>query len=250
MAAGKNKLVRYMRLLFHGYNLSGDSRKFDELSNSADAVDMLGWSDAAHNYLSDAHRNTGVKGYQALLNDATAGALTALQQTAGTMKERALSVLLGSLAEPAIGDPAYVLASVLMSDNAGLDGGAVVLQCDFMADAAQASASNDQPWGVVLHPETSLAATTNGASVNNGAATTNGLHANIHVTVSSGGTWAFKIQHSTDGAAWADLVSFTINGSAINSEHVSVAGTVNQYLRFVATRTSGSVTPFCTAARN
>lgn len=250
MAAGKNKLVRFMRLIFGSYNLSGDSRQFGELSNAYDAVDMHGWSDAALNYLAEGHRMTGVKGYQALMNDATLGAYTALKQTAGSMNQKALSVLFGSLAEPVIGDPAYLIGAVQLADPADYDGGAVVLKCDFEADAAQANASNDNPLGVVLHPETSLAATTNGASVDNLAASAAGGHGNLHNTVSSGGTWAFKIQHSTDNSAWADLVSFTINGSVVNSEGVNVAGTINRYLRFVATRTSGSVTPICTFARN
>ena len=249
--AGKNKTLRWMRLYVGGYDLSGDSRTFSSLDNFFDEADLTGWNEAVYNFLAGSPRHTGVRGYQALLNDtASSGAHSLLKQVAATPNTNRLSLLFGGGAAPAIADPAYIMASAQMGDVRGLEGLSPILTCDFLPDAAQFTNVEENPFGVVLHPATSLSATTNGTSVNNGGSSANGGHANLHITVTSGGTWAFKIQHSPNDSAWADLITFTADGSAITSEQGNVSGTIDQYTRFVATRTSGTVTPICTLARN
>lgn len=249
MAAGKNKLLRFTRLLYGGYDLSGDSRKIDSLDNDYEAVDFVGWSDAHHNFLAG-WRSMGVKGYQAFINDAAAGAYTAL--LAGDAASSRLSVLFGSLAEPAYGDLAYLLGSSQIKLQANFDGGAGVLQADFMPDAAQLDSNAVNPLGVVLF-NGALAATANGTSVDNLAASLLGMHANLHITVSSGGTWSFLIQGSTTDA-WAGeettTASFTLTGAAIGSEQIVAAGTIKEFQRLRAVRTSGTCTVVCTMARN
>lgn len=59
-------------------------------------------------------------------------------------------------------------------------------------------------------------------------------------------TYVVKIQHCTtiDGV-YADLITFTANGSAITSERQTVAsGTINQYVRVLATRTGSAGNSF------
>jgi hypothetical protein len=237
--------MRYARLFIGGYDLSGDSRSFDRLENMFGFVDLTGWNQAIHNGLADKLRMMGVRGYSAFLNDAASGAFGVLKDPAAGLE---LSILFGGNAEPTYGDPAYLLAAVQMATQGAFDTGAAVINTDFLPESG---ISQDYPLGVVLFPHTlSLAATTNGTSVNNLASSAYGLHANLHVITTASGNFAFKIQHSTDDAIWADLVSFTINGSALASEHIAVTGTVNQYLRGVATRTAGTVTVVMTAARN
>lgn len=240
---GKNKLLRYTRLFVGGYDLSGDSRNLDSLDNSYTAVDLTGWSEAVRNGLADMLRATGVRGYQAYINDLAAGAFGVLKEPAAGLE---LSVLLGGNAEPVTGDPAYILAGVQLSAQASFESAAGVLKADFVPEAG---IEQGNPLGVVLFND-ALTATTNGSSVDNGAATSAGLHANLHITVTGSGNYAFKIQHSTDNSTWVDLVSFTITGGALASEHVSVSGTVNRYLRGVATRTGGTCTAVMSAARN
>ena len=246
--AGKNKTLRWMRLFVGGYDLSGDARTFDRLENGFAEADLTGWSEGVRNFLAGDARATGVRGFQAILNDATTGALTLLKQTAPT--NRVLSMLFGGGAEPAIADPAYLLGAVQMGDVAALDGLTPVLAADFLPEQGQFSDNSRNPFGVVLSPATSLSATTNQASVDHGASSANGGHANLHITASSGGTWAFKIEHSTNDSAWSTLISFTLTGSALASERLTVSGTVNRYTRFVATRTGGTVTPVCAFARS
>ena len=241
----KDHLLRWTRLYANGYNLSGDARTFASLENMLGEVDVTGWSEAVRNYLADGMRMVGVRGFQALLNDAASGAFGVLKNNPSGLE---LSLLFGGAGEPAIGDPAYLLGALQLMDNAGLDGQAHVINADFLPQAGIATVAN--PWGVVLHPATSLAATTEAASVDNGAGSTNGAHANLHVPVTSGGEWEFTIEHSPDDSAWATLITFAADGSAIASERQSVSGAVDQYVRAVATRTGGTVTPVITFARN
>jgi len=80
-------------------------------------------------------------------------------------------------------------------------------------------------------------------------ANTNFTQDDLHITATSSGNFAFTIEHSTNGSAWATLGTFTTTGGSVTSEYKSGAGTVNQYLRFVATRTAGTVSVACAIAR-
>ena len=245
MAAGKNKLTRWMRLYFNNFDLSGDARTLDKLDSFVGEVDLTGWSDSVKNYLSDLVLQTGIRGFQALLNDATGRAFTRLNSPTGLAAKR-VSLLLGSGAEPVAGDLAYLLDGVDMSDQAGWDGKAAAFKADFLPVAGVA---HGWPWGVVLMPLTALSNTTNGTAINNLAESLNGWHSNLHIMVSSGGVWAFTIEHSTNGSSWSTLGTFLANGGTVNSEYLAGTGTVNQYVRFVATKTSGTCTVACTFAR-
>lgn len=247
---GKNKSTRWMRVFVSGYNLSGDARTFGELMNRFEGIDYTGWSESVHNYLSDGRRMVGITGFQAFVNDTAGRAFAALKHASSLANRGNVSMLFGGGAEPEIGDVAYHIPSIQIIDTTGFDGGAGVINADFRFDTADFTANFDAPFGVVAHPETSLSATTNGASINNGASSPDGLSAVLHVPVSSGGTWVFKVQDSPDNSAWADVLTFSANGSAVASEFASASGTVDQYIRFQATRTSGTVTPVCTVARN
>ncbi len=248
--AGKNKLMRWMRLYAGGYDLSGDSRTFGALLNSYQPVDVTGWSEANHNFLADLRRAVGITGYQALMNDTAGQAFAVLKNPD---QQVPISLLFGGGAEPTYADPAYLLGSVQMSSPMGWDGGAAALTADFMPDSREADANTGNPWGVVFYPATSIAVTTNGTVVDNLAASTAGAHANLHITATASGVWSLIIQASTTGAFAGEettLLTFTPNGSAVTAEHISVTGTIPRYLRFRAVRTSGTTTFLVTFARN
>lgn len=247
MAAGKNKLMRFTRLYFGGYDLSGDQRTFGSLENSFEPVDMTGEKDAVENFLSNKRRKVGVKGYQALLNDASGGAYTILKNAPQT---GIVSVYLGGGDVPAVGDMAYILPAVQLSDTTEFSPGVGALSTDFEMNEAAMSSLVDSPIARVLEPKTALTITTTGTSVDGVAGTTLGGRANLHVFVSSGGTWVFTLEHSTNDSTWTTLATFTANGSSVTAEHKTVSGTVNRYTRFLATRTSGTCTVACAFARN
>jgi hypothetical protein len=102
---------------------------------------------------------------------------------------------------------------------------------DMSAEAAEDAAD----LGVSLHAHSAETASTDSTSVDNAEATTNGGVASIHVPAISGTdtpTLTPKIQHSSNGSTWVDLVSFTAL-TAIGKQRIEVAAgtTVNRYLR-------------------
>jgi hypothetical protein len=58
-------------------------------------------------------------------------------------------------------------------------------------------------------------------------------------------TYVVKIQHSANNSTWADLITFTADGSAILAERQTLAsGTINRYRRVLATRTGAAGNSF------
>lgn len=90
--------------------------------------------------------------------------------------------------------------------------------------------------GLLLHGLTTETAasgdTTGAASVDNGASSANGLTADLHVSELTLGGYTnvtVKVKHSVDDTTYVDLITFA-NVTAIGSERLTVAGTVNRYL--------------------
>lgn len=239
----KNKLLRYARIIVGGYNLSGDARVVDNLLNNMGEAEMTGWDESVKNYLADKVRNVGIRGFQAILNDATGRGFDVLKNPG----DEVLSFLFGSGGDPDFGDPAYLMSAIQMMDNASFDGAKGIITADFLPK--QGLGIN--PIGRVLHPITLINATTTGDSVDDLAASSDGWRANLHILTTASGDYAFKIQDSANGSDWADLTdgAFTLDGSAVGSESISGTGEIRQYARFVATKTAGSCTPVCTLSR-
>lgn len=242
-ASGKDKLTKYVRMLVDSVDLSGDVRTFATATDTVTEAATWGLSDTAYNYLSSGERMVGITGYQALLNDtAVTGAHTVLSASGTT---HLVTVLFGGDGAPAVPDPAYILPGVEMAVSVSINEKMATLSGDFMPSTGDAPGA---PWGVTL-ANAALTATTEGASHDNEAATTAGWQASLHITVSSGGEWEYKVQHSTNDSDWDDLGTFTLDGSAIGSQHLSGTTEAYQYVRLLATRTSGTCTVACAFAR-
>ncbi|HEY7824685.1 MAG TPA: hypothetical protein VIG24_17725 [Acidimicrobiia bacterium] len=125
---------------------------------------------------------------------------------------------------------------------------------DVVAISAEVQADGGLFSGVALNAlEVVSSASGTTASVDNGAGTSGGLLANLHVTANDrDGAATFKVQHSTDGLSWVDLVTFTsVSASTTGGESITSTGTVNRYLRgtYALAGASGSVTYHISAAR-
>jgi hypothetical protein len=79
-----------------------------------------------------------------------------------------------------------------------------------------------------------------------GAQVTAECSGTLHVwTPVTNDSYAVVIQDSANGSDWADLVTFTLDGTARNSERVTVAsGAIDRYRRVVATCTGANEDPF------
>jgi len=241
MATGKTN-ARWMRFICDEFNLSGDSRELGEFGVSYEETDVTGLSDGVMNFTLG-HPTRVLDGYQAAFaTDGTTRSFDVLKAP----ETRIISVPIGIRAEPAVGDPAFLHYANQASFTHDGDG-PVLVTANMPSGVTYTDL--ERPWGVVLAAGASLDATTDGTSVDNGASSSNGLTAFLHVTATSSGDWVLKVQHSADDSSWADLITFSADGSAITAEVGQASGTVNQYLRFQATRTDGTTTFWVTAAR-
>lgn len=127
-----------------------------------------------------------------------------------------------------------------------------------VADVVAISAEVQADGGLLHGVSLAAAVNTGSASavtteVDNGAATTSGGLYNLHVTANTrDGAATIKVQHSSDNATYADLVTFTnVSASTTGGESITSTGTVNQYLRTLSTLAgaSGSITYHVAAAR-
>lgn len=85
---------------------------------------------------------------------------------------------------------------------------------------------------VSLHAMGAETADGDGTSVDNAAGTSAGGAGYLEVFAYSGLTdIVVKVQHSTDNAVWADLITFTTVTAARQKERSAVSGTVNRYVR-------------------
>ena len=100
-------------------------------------------------------------------------------------------------------------------------------------------------------------ATVDGTTVNSGAASTSGYLAIWHIVANtSNATQEIKIQHSTNGSSWSDLVTIEspLAAGALSSGITgATSGTLNQYLRFQfsasGSYSSGTITPIISVGR-
>jgi hypothetical protein len=100
--------------------------------------------------------------------------------------------------------------------------------------------------GKIVEALTAQTASGNSSSLDNSASSASGGSGYIQATAKSGTspTMAVKIQHSADDSTFVDLVTF-VTATDVTAERVTVAGTVNRYLRVNRT-VGGSATPSVT----
>lgn len=99
----------------------------------------------------------------------------------------------------------------------------------------------EEGW-VLQHASITSTTTSTGVLDPENAALTTTCSATLHVwSATATDTYVIKVQHSTDNSTYADLITFTANGTSLTSERIAVAsGTVNKYRRVVATRTGAA----------
>jgi hypothetical protein len=247
---------RYLRIIVQGDDISGDMRAINAFGATFEQADATGWSNGTRQWLTG-QANVMLDGLTAIFNNAPGGigpAYKGSHTRLSAMNAVYASVFVGIRAAPAIGNPSFSAGFgqheyTVNGDVNGSD--PVMLGANFYQTAELLEAT--AVWGVCLANGTELSGTTNNGSVDNGAATSAGYIAILHVTQTTGAigsnTWAFKIEHSTNDSTWADLATFTLNGSALAVERAEASGTVNRYVRFVATRTAGTAAPWVSFIR-
>lgn len=157
-------------------------------------------------------------------------------KNAGTDGDMLITLALGANAAPAVGDPTASIKGEQFNYQPNSDlKGVIAVHADFKCKGFPLEFGN-------LLADLSATANGNQASVDNAASSANGGVGYLHILgLSAGDTITVKVQHSTDDAAWADLITFTLDGSALDAERIVVAGTVNRYVRASYTVAGASI---------
>jgi len=222
----------FIQVLVDGYELTGDSNRVT-IDDKRDTYDVTAFGDLAHNFLPGVR--TLALDHAGYLNANAAQSHPVLK---GATVKGIVSLLLGSNAAPAAGNPVY---SLLAQQGKYTTLPEIAKVVPF--SAAFATSSGLGGWGVALVVPTSITNAANGGAINNGAATTRGGAAFVHILgATASDTYLVTVEGSTTGAFGGEqttLATFTLNGTALGSQVQFIAGTVPQYTRYKAVR-SGS----------
>jgi hypothetical protein len=219
------------RFLFGGYDISGDINAIDTISGGPALIDSTDVTQSAHSRifgLRDGHMANTV-----FMDAANAHPVLRTLPTSDTL----MTALLPPLA---IGS----IAACLNAKQVGYDPSRSAAG-DLLLKTAGEGSGFGLEWCVTLTAGLRTdAAATFGGTLDNGAATSFGAQGYMQLTGFSGTDVTVKVQHSADGALWADLIVFTQVTAAPASQRLATATnatTVNRFLR-AATVTSGGFT--------
>lgn len=222
-------------ILIGGYNLSTYATAFETQTN-VNPIDVTGFGDESKNFipglpsaviLSDMLWSSTASAVHAALHDFTSRHVTILPE-GYTQGATSISLPYAQANYTPKGTPDSAISVgtinfVSYGDNDGVE------------------------YGKVLYSGTITDTTTSAAYQFNASQATARCSATLHIwTACAADRYEVKIQDcSTAGGAYSDLITFTADGSAVISERQAVAsGTIDKYLKVVATRTGDAEDPF------
>jgi hypothetical protein len=216
------------QFLFGGYLIGGDIQQLT-VNGGPNLLDVTDITQSAHSRLGGLRSG--------------AMSLTAYSDPAAGMEHAAFSplsrsdVIASYLRGQAIGNPVACCSALQLNydPTRGADG-SLTEKIDLQSDAYGLE------WGEQLTAGLRTDTTaTDGATQEDAAASSNGAQAYLQAVSLTGSTVTVTIQHSSNGSSWSTLVAFTAVTSAPQAQRVTVAGSVDQYLRAI---TSGTFTSF------
>lgn len=223
----------HVAVLVDGYELTGDHNSIS-IDDSRKALCQTTFGDAVKNCIPGQRMMKLQHG--GFMNADNARSHPALK---GATLEGVVSVLVGQNADPAVGDPVYCLKTLQSYYQVAPQFGEVI-----PFKATFASKGELGGWGVALAVPVEFTNTSNGSSVDNDAASSNGGSAYLNVlTAAATDRYEIIVEGSnvSDFASGVStLATFNLNASAIGSERMAISGSIPQYTRWKATRTSGA----------
>jgi hypothetical protein len=236
--------ITHCRLIVDTVDLSGVSRQVGSLGNEHETTDVTGYSNGVH-HVTIGHGNHLLTGYQAVFSNlAVIGSHTELKD----LEEYIASWAFGVKAPPEIGSSAWLSSQEQLS----YDVSANLVSVDFAKAITDSDHAN--PWGFVLEAATSRSESADLVGVDNLVPTTNGIVAHLQIVASSGTTWSFDIEESSDDENadnYVSIATFNADGATLVAERIDVAGAVERYLRLAIVRLggAGTVSAWLTVAR-
>lgn len=229
--AGK-KAGKWVRVFIEGYDLTTDLTSVP-YSNTGQKVDVGGYTQDMSYLIA---RRDGVIVLDGFFNEDTNRTHTALKTLAEGNVSHLVSEAIGDNALPTVGDMTLHLSGAQATYLVNPDLSAAVA-----VNAEYAAKGTPVEYGKLLADAT-ITANGNQASVDNAASSANGGVGYLHITaLSAGDTITVLIEDSADDAAWATLITFTLDGTALDAERLTVSGTVDRYVRASYTVTGATI---------
>lgn len=216
---------KWGKIWIGGYHLTTKIKEITPPHNVHDAIEQSGFLQDKNYILGQADAMATINGF---FDKSTGSTHAALSSLASGQTEIIVTMAWGDNATPTIGDYASSLAATQSQYNAPANKAEII-----SVEAAFKSIGEAADFGLLIADVSGASATGSTTSIDNGASSSNGGVGYLHLTgVSASDTFTGKIQHSTNDSTWADLITFTLDGSAIGAERIEVSGTVNRYIRF------------------
>ena len=218
----------HVQVLVGGYDITGDSNRVS-INDSRDLFDVTAFGDEAHKFISG-QRMMAVQ-HAGFMNSGEAGSHPVLQ---GADVDGLFSVYVGENAEPAVGDPVFSLLT-----QQGRYGTLPQVNQMIPFQAVFANRGEYGGLGTALTNPRHVIGSSTGSAVDNGIASDGGGLACLHVlSPADSDAYAFSNEGSSSGAFAGEestLATFTLDGTAIGSQQVTIDGTIPRYARWVAT---------------
>lgn len=230
---------KYAKFIIDAFDFSTYFAMSDGLTWAFDAPELHGAADAAKGYLPNQAKISPGNLTGVYDTTATTGPHVNLN---GSAVKRTVSIALGSLAAPLLGDPVFGGSFYQSEYTLPLKPGMVPMTVPFPGWAADgATLLYANPWGVVLNPGTARTGTSVAIGTDNPTAgsTLFGGYLVYHVTAGDG-TATLKVQDASASnldASFADLASATtgsINCAVAQSGVIAIGrtATVRRWLRY------------------
>lgn len=218
-------------ILIGGYNLSTYATAFESEANM-NPIDVTGFTDGSKNFIPGLP-SASIKAdmFWSSTSGATHTALAGLGTGNVTILPQGYALGNNSISLPY----QQVNYSPKGTPDSALSIGTIEFACYGNNEGVE--------HGYVLAHATITSTTTGTGYQVNAAPVTARCAATLHIwSACAADTYVVKVQHSTTlGGAYADLLTFTANGSAVTSERqTAVSGTINQFIRVLATRTGSA----------
>lgn len=227
------RLGKWVKVWLEGYALTTLLTEATT-SNPFEEIEIGGFTQDKHYLAGRGDANLDINGF---FSDTTGETHDALNSLASGSSAVVTTIAYGSNAAPAVGDVTLGLQGQQLTYNTTPDlNGPIGIEANIKAGTDQVI-----EYGVLLADAT-ITANGNGASVDQSASSSNGGVGYFHITgLSAGDTITINVQDSPDDAVWADLVTCTLDGTAIDGERVAVTGTVDRYIRAEYVVTGSSI---------
>jgi len=226
---------RWCEIAYAGYRLTGYSTQFD-ITHGMGEMDLTTFMDAVKhggpNYVWD-----DTAALTLFMDADTDASHDALNGKLAQYTNSHLLILVGQGAAPGAGDPCYLLSAKHFVYTVPVETeAAIVCNTTFRGQGPG-------QWGVVLanYLATAITNSFTGSAIDQGAQSGDGAEAILQVVLpTSSDTYDFIVQDSPDNSVWSDLITFTADGQTRLSERQTITGTVERYIRVIATRTGAA----------